>query len=114
MNNKGGLEVYVNKLKEICAKVVCDLEQEWTDDHGRLRKMVEEVAKPTKEKEEEDNVKYTKYKSSAMTSKQSMDKATISSDVELGEVMFIGGGALLYLDKLLGSRTVQATRQDRK
>ena len=42
VNKKCTLEVYVKKLKEICAKVVCDQEEEGTDDRGRLKKMVEE------------------------------------------------------------------------
>ena len=37
----------MNKLKEICAKVVCDQEEEGTDDCGRLKKKVEEEGKPT-------------------------------------------------------------------
>ena len=42
VNRKCSLEVYVNKLKEICAKVVCNQEEEGTDDCGRLKKKVEE------------------------------------------------------------------------
>ena len=80
LNKKCSLEVYINKIKAIVAKVVCD-QEEGTEDNGRLKKMVEEVAKLTKEKKKS-NVKYTDCKPSAMTSKQSMDKATISSDEE--------------------------------
>ena len=37
VTRKCTLEVYVNKLKEICSKVVCDQEEEGTDDHGRFK-----------------------------------------------------------------------------
>ena len=74
----------MNKLKEICAKVVCDQEEEGTDDHGRLKKKVEEGGKLTKGKKMKANVKYTEWKPTATTSK-SVDKVTISSDEELGE-----------------------------
>ena len=84
VNRKCSLEVYVNKLKEICAKVVCDQEEEGTDDCGRLKKKVEEGGKPTKGKKMKANVKHTERKVTAMTSK-SVDKVTISSDEELGE-----------------------------
>ena len=73
--------MYVNKLKEICAKVVCDQEEEGTDDCGRLKKVVEDVTKATKLKK---NVKYTKRKATAMTSK-SVEKATISSEEDSGD-----------------------------
>ena len=83
LNKKCSLEVYINKIKAIVAKVVCD-QEEGTEDNGRLKKMVEEVAKLTKEKKKS-NVKYTDCKPSAMTSKQSVDNATISSDEESSE-----------------------------
>ena len=52
----------MNKLKGICAKVVCDQEEEGTDDCGRLKKVVEEGGKATKLKK---NVKYTEWKATA-------------------------------------------------
>ena len=64
--------------------MVCD-QEEGTEDNGRLKKMVEEVAKLTKEKKKKSNVKYTDCKPSATTSKQSVDKATISLDEESSE-----------------------------
>ena len=84
LNKKCSLESYVKKIKAIIAKMVCD-QEEGTEDNGRLKKMVEEVAKLMKEKKKKTNVKYTDCKPSAMTSKQSVDKATISSDEESGE-----------------------------
>ena len=84
LNRKCSLEVYVNKLKEICAKVVCDQEEEETDDQGRLKKKVEEGGKLTKGKKMKANVKYTEWKPTATTSKN-VDKVTISSDEESGE-----------------------------
>ena len=84
VNRKCSLEVYVNKLKEICAKVVCDQEEEGTDNRGRLKKKVEEVDKLTKGKKMKANVKYTEWKATAMTSK-SVDNVTVSSDEESGE-----------------------------
>ena len=84
LNKRCSLEVYINKIKAIVAKVVCD-QVEGMEDNGRLKKMVEEVAKPMKEKKKKANVKYTNHKPSAMTSKQSVDKATNSSDEESGE-----------------------------
>ena len=88
LNRKCTLESYVNKIKAIVAKVVCD-QEEGTEDNGRLKKMVEEVAKLTKKKKT--NVKYTDHKPSAMTSKQSMDNATISSDEESGKELCTSG-----------------------
>ena len=83
VNRKCTLEVYMNKLKDICAKVVvCDQEEEGTDDCGRLKKVVEEGGKATKLKK--NNVKYTEQKATAMTSK-SVEKATASSEDDLGE-----------------------------
>ena len=84
VNRKCTLEVYMNKLKEICAKVVCDREEEGTDECGRLKKMVEEGAKLTKGKMKKPNVKYTERKPTAPTSR-GMDKATVSTDEESGE-----------------------------
>ena len=84
VNRKCTLEVYVNKLKEICAKVVCDQKEEGTDDYGRLKKMVEEGVKPTKGKMKKPNVKYTERKPTAST-RRGVDKATISSDEDSGE-----------------------------
>ena len=79
VNRKCTLEVYVNKLKEIYAKVVYDQEEEGTDYRGRLKKMVGEGVKPTKGKMKKSNVKYTERKPTASTSR-GMDKVTISSD----------------------------------
>ena len=76
VNRKCSLDVYVNKLKEICAKVVCD-QEEGTDDCGRLKKVVEEGGKVTKLKKK--NVKYTERKATATNSKN-MEKATVSSE----------------------------------
>ena len=67
INRKCSLDIYVNKLKEICSKVVCDEGDEGTDDHERLKKVVEDGAKATKSKKK--NVKYTEQKATAMTSK---------------------------------------------
>ena len=63
VNRKCSLDVYMNKLKGICAKVVCDQEEEGTDNHGRLKKVVEEGGKATKLKKK--NVKYTERKATA-------------------------------------------------
>ena len=82
VNRKCSLDVYVNKLKGICAKVVCDQEEEGTDNRGRLKKVVEEGDKATKLKKK--NVKYTEWKTTAMTSK-SMEKVTISSEEDSGD-----------------------------
>ena len=81
VNRKCTLEVYVNKLKEICSKVVCDQEEEGTDDHGRLKKVVEDAAKVTKSKKK--NVKYTERKATATTSK-SMEKRPVHLKTNLG------------------------------
>ena len=82
VNRKCTLDMYMNKLKEICAKVVCDQEEEGTDDCGRLKKVVEEGGKATKLKKK--NVKYTEWKATVMTSK-SMEKVTTSSEEDSGE-----------------------------
>ena len=82
VNRKCTLEVYMNKLKEICSKVVCDQEEEGTDDCGRLKKVVEDGAKVTKSKKK--NVKYTEWRATAGTSK-SVEKVTGSSEDESGD-----------------------------
>ena len=84
INRKCTLEVYMNKLKEICAKVVCDQEEEGTDKCGRLKKMVEEGAKLTEGKMKKPNVQYTEWKPTASTNR-GVDKATVSTDEESGE-----------------------------
>ena len=63
VNRKCSLDLYMNKLKGICAKVVCDQEEEGTDDRGRLKKVLEEGGKATKLKKK--NVKYTEWKDTA-------------------------------------------------
>ena len=88
VNRKCTLEVYMNKLKEICAKVVCDQEEQITDKRGCLKKVVEEGGKPTKVKKK--NVKYTEPKATATTSK-SMDKVTVSSEKDSGMSPFPRG-----------------------
>ena len=77
INRKCSLDIYVNKLKEICSKVVCDEGDECADDHARLKKVVEDVAKVTKSKKK--NVKYTERKATAKTSK------SISSEEDSGD-----------------------------
>ena len=77
INRKCSLDIYMNKLKEICSKVVCDEGDEGTDDHGRLKKVVEDGAKVTKSKKK--NVNYTEWKATAMTSK------SISSEEDSGD-----------------------------
>ena len=77
INRKCSLDISMNKLKEICSKVVCDEGDEGTDDHGRLKKVVEDGAKVTKSKKK--NVKYTEQKATAMTSK------SISSEEDSGD-----------------------------
>ena len=81
VNRKCSLHMYVNKLKEIRAKVVCDQEEQGTDKSGCLKKVVKEGGKPTKVKKK--NVKYTEWKATAMTSKN-MDKAMVSSEEDSG------------------------------
>ena len=63
-------------------KIVCDQEEEGTDNHGRLKKVVEVGAMATKSKKK--NVKYTEQKATAMTSK-SIEKATSSYEDESGD-----------------------------
>ena len=77
INRKFSLDIYMNKLKEICSKVVCDEGDEGTNDHGRLKKVVEDGVKATKSKKK--NVKYTERKATAMTSK------SISSEEDSGD-----------------------------
>ena len=117
LNKKCSLEVYINKIKAIFAKVVCD-QEEGTEDNGRLKKMVEEVAKLMKEKKKKPNVKYTNCKSSAMTSKQSMDKVTISSDEESGEELCTLGeenfSTLTSYNRQQQYRLPEKTRTDSK
>ena len=88
INRKCSVDIYVNKLKEICSKVVCDQEEEGTNEHGRLKKVVEDGAKATKSKKKD--VKYTERKATAMTSK-SMDKASISSEDDSGDETCMSG-----------------------
>ena len=76
INRKCSLDIYVNKLKEICSKVVCDKGDEGTNDHGRLKKVVEDGAKATKSKKK--NVNYTEWKATATTSK------SVSSEEDSG------------------------------
>ena len=63
INRKCSLDMYMNKLKGICAKVVCDQEEEGTDNRGGFKKVVEEGGKATKLKKK--NVKYTEWKATA-------------------------------------------------
>ena len=77
INRKCSLDIYLNKLKEICSKVVCDEGEEGTDECGRLKKVVEDDAKATKSKKK--NVKYTEWKAIAMTSK------SVSSEDDSGD-----------------------------
>ena len=77
INRKCSLDIYVNKLKEICSKVVCDEGDEGASDHGRLKKVVKDGVKATKSKKK--NVKYTERKATAMTSK------SISSEEDSGD-----------------------------
>ena len=80
-NRKCTLDVYVNKLKDICCKVVCDQEVEGADARGRLKKVVEEAAKATRGKK---NVKQTEQKVTATTSKI-VEQAMVSSEEDSGD-----------------------------
>ena len=73
----------MNKLKEICSKVVCDKGEGGTDERGRLKKVVEDRAKATKSKKK--NVKYTEWKARAMTSK------SVSSEDDSGDESCLSG-----------------------
>ena len=66
INRKCCLDIYVTSSKKFVQKLVCDEGDEGTDDHGRLKKVVEDGAKATKSKKK--NVKYTERKATAMTS----------------------------------------------
>ena len=83
INRKCSLDIFMNKLKEICSKVVCDEGDEGASDHGRLKKVVEDRAKVTKSKKK--NVKYTERKATAMTSK------SISSEEDSGDESCLTG-----------------------
>ena len=79
-NRKCSLDIYVNKLKDICAKVVCDQEEQRSDERGHLK--VVEPGKATRGKKK--NVKHTERKVTAMTSK-TVEKATVSSEEDTGD-----------------------------
>ena len=80
-NRKCSLDIYMNKLRDICAKVVCDPEEQGSDERGRLKKVVEEAGKATRGKK---NVKHTERKVTATTSK-TMEKAMVSSEEDVGD-----------------------------
>ena len=74
LNTQSSIDVYVNKLKKIVNKVVCD-PAECDEAAGKLTK-VEETVKPSKDrKKKKANMKYTDRKTSSKPS-----TATVSSD----------------------------------
>ena len=99
----------MNKLKEICSKVVCDQEEEGTDDRGRLKKVVEDGAKVTKSKKK--NVKYTEWRATAGTSK-SVEKVTGSSEDESGDESCTSGEEQFSFDGHEQYRPPDKTRKD--